>query len=313
VASEVATFATLNDLHFGEPMVGGVLTDDMESGGEAQPGFPLARAEDTDEPYWRFMNEDAIDEINESGVDCAFVKGDIADRGQPWQFEEAARAFARFAMPHHAFLGNHDYLAKQSGDDVDGYALLGQPSAPRSVELAGWQLVLLETSLPGEHHGVFEADRLEWLADTLSGRQSSEPTLVLMHHQPVPPEHRDRYPNTIGLEPEHSLSFFDCIGQNPQVRAVLIGHTHRNRLRKAASSGATPYVEVQCTKDYPGGWAHYRLFEDGSFRQEVRRTSSERALTHSRRCRDFYNGFYRHFALGPLEARSFVVEAGSGR
>lgn len=59
--------------------------------------------------------------------------------------------------------------------------------------------------------------------------------------------------------------------------------------------------------DYPGGFAHYRLFEDGSFLQEVRRTSSERALAHSTRCRDFFRGGYRSFSLGPLPARSFVA------
>jgi hypothetical protein len=70
------------------------------------------------------------------------------------------------------------------------------------------------------------------------------------------------------------------------------------------------FVEVNCTKDYPGGWAHYRLFEDGSFRQEVRRTASPRALEHSTRCRDMFGGRYRHFALGSLEARSFVAGGG---
>jgi hypothetical protein len=39
----------------------------------------------------------------------------------------------------------------------------------------------------------------------------------------------------------------------------------------------------------------------------VRRTSTERALAHSTRCRDFFEGGYRRFALGPLEARSFVA------
>ena len=88
---------------------------------------------------------------------------------------------------------------------------------------------------------------------------------------------------------------------------MLLGHTHRNRVRRYAASGEIPYVEVNCTKDYPGGWAHYRLFEDGSFRQEVRRISSPRALQHSARCRDFFKGFYRIFSLGQLSERSFVA------
>jgi hypothetical protein len=123
----------------------------------------------------------------------------------------------------------------------------------------------------------------------------------------VPPEHADSYPNTIGINPLHSLRLFELIGRHPQVKGVLIGHTHRNRVRSYPSAGPTPFVEVNCTKDYPGGWAHYRLFEDGSFRQEVRRTASARALEHSTRCRDLFGGGYRRFALGSLETRSFVA------
>ncbi len=303
----VGSFATLNDLHFGETRFGGRLTEDHEFGEEA-PSFPMMYAEDTDVPYWQFMNEDAIAEINATGVDATIIKGDIADRGRPEQFEAAAKAFSRLAAPHHAFLGNHDHYGLHEGFDVDGYELLGQPRAPRTLDLGGWRLVLLETALPGEHHGVFGHERMSWLARTLDEtRELGMPTLLFMHHQPVPPEHRDSYPNTIGLVPEHSLSFFDRVGEHPQVRAVLIGHTHRNRVRHYSASGRVPFVEVNCTKDYPGGWAHYRLYDDGSFRQEVRRTSSERALRHSSRCRDCFRGLYKNFALGRLEVRSFAT------
>jgi predicted phosphodiesterase len=307
-AREVASFATLNDLHFGEPRFGGVLlpNGDMQD----EPGAGVVREGDTDVPYWRFMNEDAIEEINAQGVDLAVIKGDIADVGRKDQFEEAARAFARFRMPHHAFLGNHDYYGVLAGEAVDGYALLGQPRAPRGLDLGGWRLLLLETAEPGEHHGVFADDRLRWLAAQLAEtRERRLPTLLLMHHHPVPPEHADGYPNSIGLNPLHSLRLFALIGRHPQVKGVLIGHTHRNRVRRYEAAGGAPFVEVNCTKDYPGGWAHYRLYEDGSFRQETRRTASARALEHSTRCRDLFAGGYRRFALGGLAARSF--EAGA--
>jgi len=304
------TFATMNDLHFGEPKFGGQLTADHEYG-DAAPGFPQIRDTDTDVPYWKLMNDDAIAEINAAGVDAVVIKGDIADRGLPEQFGFAREAFAKIAAPHHAFLGNHDYYGRHNGaGEVDGYALLGQAPAPRTVDLGGWRLVLLETAIPGDHHGVFDGDRMRWLEATLAEtRETGTPTLLFMHHQPVPPERRESYPNSIGLVPEHSLEFFSTIGAHPQVKGVLIGHTHRNRVRRYRASGGVPFVEVNCTKDYPGGWGHYALFEDGSFRQEVRRTSSARALAHSTRCRAAFRGLYRDFSLGALAERSFVAEA----
>jgi 3',5'-cyclic AMP phosphodiesterase CpdA len=308
-AREVASFATLNDLHFGEPRFGGTLLPNGDYGDE-RPGFPAIHEGDTEVPYWRFMNEDAITEINEAGVDATVVKGDIADRGRPEQFAWAREAFARLEAPHHAFLGNHDHYGLEEGIEVDGYALLGQPPAPRTVDLGGWRLLLLETALPGAHHGVFGEDRMAWLGERLAEtRESATPTLLFMHHHPVPPERRHQYPNTIGIEPDHSVRLFELVGRHPQVRGVLIGHTHRNRVRHHPASGATPWVEVHCTKDHPGGWAHYRLFDDGSFRQEVRRTGSRRALDHSSRCRDFFDGMYRPFSLGRLEQRSFATPA----
>jgi hypothetical protein len=306
-ARQVASFASLNDLHFGEARFGGTVDAEGEFGEEAA-GFPLVRESDGDVPYWLAMNQDAVADINKLGVDATFIKGDIADRGQPEQFAIARETFDGFTAPHHAFLGNHDHYAVLDGQEVDGYALLGQPRAPRTVDLGGWRMILLDTVEPGEHHGVFPTERLAWLADALGEtRERDIPTLVFTHHQPVPPEHADRYPNSIGMIPEHSTNVFELLGENPQVRGVLIGHTHRNRVRRYPASGRIPFIEVNCVKDYPGGYGHYRLFDDGHFRQEVRRTSSERALAHSSRCSGFFKGGYRDFSLGSLASRSFLA------
>ena len=306
-APEVASFATLNDLHFGEGRLGGVMTDDHEYGDEA-PGFPVIADGDYDTPYADFMAADAVAEINRIGVDMTIIKGDIADRGLPEQFERAAQTFAAFEQPHHAFLGNHDHLERTNGRVVDGYGILGQEPAPRTVQLAGWELVLLDTTIPGRHEGSFDETRRAWLSDTLaaSGRRNT-PTLLFTHHQPVPPEHADSYPNVIGIDPADSVALFELLAGHEHVKGVLIGHTHRNRVRHYSLTGRLPFIEVNNPKDYPGGFAHYRLYEDGTFRQEVRRTPSERALAHSARCRELFNGFYQHFTLGALAERSFAA------
>ena len=303
----VASFASLNDLHDGEARFGGVPLGEGEFGDESE-AHPVARETDGDAPYWQVMNEDAVADINALGVDAVFIKGDIADMGRAEQFAFARRTFAGFRAPWHAFLGNHDHYGRLEGAEVDGYALLGQPPAPRAVELGGWRLLLLDTVEPGEHHGVFPDARLRWLEDQLAdARERAQPTLLLTHHQPVPPEHRHSYPNTIGILPEHSTRMFELLAKHPQVQGVLIGHTHRNRVRRYAASGDLPFIEVHCVKDYPGGFAAYELYDDGTFRQEVRRTSSARALAHSTRCRDFFAGGYRDFALGTLAERAFVA------
>ncbi len=111
----------------------------------------------------------------------------------------------------------------------------------------------------------------------------------------------------IGLDPDDSVALFELLGSAPHVKGMLIGHTHRNRIRRYPACPSIPFIEVNNPKDYPGGFAHYRLFEDGSFRQEVRRTSTPRALGHARRCRGLFQGLYKGFALGHLADRSFVA------
>ena len=218
------------------------------------PGFPSIRADDTEVPYWRFMNEDAIAEINAAGVDAIFIKGDIADVGRPEQFGLAREAFAKLAMPHHAFLGNHDYYGRLDGLEVDGYALLGQPprAAHASISAAGACCCSRPRARRAPRRLRRRAPALARAARSTRRASARTPTLLLMHHQPVPPEHADGYPNTIGILPEHSLPLFDLLGAHPQVKGVLIGHTHRNRVRRYPASGRVPFVEVQLHQGLPG-------------------------------------------------------------
>ena len=213
-ARRTARFATLNDLHFGEPRFGGQLTADHEYGDEAE-GFPLIRADDTEVPYWRVMNEDAIAEINAAGVDAVVIKGDIADRGLPEQFGFARDAFAKIRAPHHAFLGNHDYYGRHNGaGEVDGYALLGQDAgaAHASISAAGAWCCSRRRCPATITASSTTIASTGWRARSTRRARRASPTLLLMHHQPVPPEHRDSYPNSIGMLPEHSRQFFDLIG-----------------------------------------------------------------------------------------------------
>lgn len=291
-AELAASLATLNDLHFGEERFGGIpgVADDV-----LEAGY-------TAEPYWRFMNHDAIDEINRAGVDAVIVKGDIADRGRADQFAIARAAFDRLASPWHAFLGNHDAYGEAF---AEGYRILGQPPAPRAVSVGGWRLVMLDTVAPELDRGHLPAAQLAWLDTELAAHP--QPTLLFMHHQAVPPAFANGLINRIGVVPADSARLFAVVAAHEHVRGVLAGHTHRNRVRRYPEVRGVPFVEVACTKDYPGVWAHYRLYRDGSFRQEMRRTGSRRALGHSQRCGRMFDGRYRAYALGSLADRSFAT------
>ncbi len=70
-----------------------------------------------------------------------------------------------------------------------------------------------------------------------------------------------------------------------------------------------PSIEVGCTKDFPGTWAEYRVYEAGVL-QVVHRMSTPEALAWSESCRNLYSDFgvdYEAYALGALDDRCFPI------
>ena len=83
------------------------------------------------------------------------------------------------------------------------------------------------------------------------------------------------------------------------------GHTHTNRVVRLSGARAIPLVEVGCTKDYPGAWAEYRVYE-GGYTQVVRRVTEPAAFAWAERARTMIQGIYRDLVLGAVDARCFT-------
>lgn len=284
----LCTIATVSDLHFGEEVCGR---------GPSGRETPVFRARDEDPPYWHYMNHAIVDEICAAGVDAVVIKGDITGASHTHEFEAAAAAFARFTMPWHAVLGNHDRMR----DDTDGLALLGQPDEPaRAVTLEGVRAVLVDTVDPGKDGGRLPQDRRAALEDVLAADRG--PTLVFGHHYTSSP--RKRTKKAFGLNRADSEALLATFARHPEVGGYFAGHTHRNRLRTFPETGAMAHGEVCATKDYPGAWASYRIHE-GGYMQQVHRARAPKALRWSHRAKDMYFGLYRAYAIGTLGERCF--------
>jgi hypothetical protein len=99
----------------------------------------------------------------------------------------------------------------------------------------------------------------------------------------------------------------DVVARHDHIVGYFAGHTHTNRVRRFARSGRVPFAEVGCTKDYPGVWAEYRIY-DGGYTQVMRRVTAPAAFDWAERCRFMIQGIYGELVLGPLEHRCFTVE-----
>src|SRR5262249_46245950 len=149
------------------------------------------------------------------------------------------------------------------------------------------------------------ASQLDWL-DTVAA-EADAPVLVMGHHHPwLGGRRTDDY---FGIRPAPSEALVAVVARRPNIVGYFAGHTHRHRVRHHPDTGAVPYVEVGCVKDFPGSWAEYRVYEGGIL-QIHRRISSPAALAWSERCRILYRDFgvdYVTYALGTLDDRCFSI------
>jgi Icc protein len=283
----LCTFATVNDVHFGEVECGVI------EGSDLGPTYRVAEGED---PYPETMNRAAIAEITALGPEIVVVKGDLTSNG-------AAVELAAFEDAYLGAFGDRLLYVRGNHESYNGVTYAAVPFQKRV--LPGVIVALLDTSVDGMAGGALTTMQLEWL-DTL-GAEADRPVLVMGHHQcwsPASPTRPDSY---FGIQPDDSESLIAVFARRPNLRGYFAGHTHRNRIRRFEATGDVPFVEVSCVKDYPGAWAEYRVHEGGVV-QVFRRISAPAALSWSERTRDMYGGTYHDLCFGSVEERNFLIE-----
>jgi predicted phosphodiesterase len=281
----LATFATVNDVHFGE----------VECGLLGTPGEigPVFSSEPGAEPYPEVMNGAAIDAIERLDPDAVLVKGDLTDRGTEEEYEAFLRAYQRLGARMHHVRGNHDAMVTES------IAATG----PFSVDLGGVKLAVLDTVRPGTDRGRVSREQLDWL-DELAGA-STDPMLVFGHHHPWDPGSTERSETYFGINPDDSDALCSVIAKRDAIAGYFAGHTHRTRTRRFPAARDIPITEIACVKDYPGAWAEYRVYESG-YVQLTRRIDTPAALAWTEKTRGMFAGLYRDYALGAVPDRCFA-------
>jgi hypothetical protein len=190
--------------------------------------------------------------------------------------------------------GNHDAMIDPT---------MAIEDAPYAVELDGVTLAVVDTVIPGLAGGQLSADQLQFVSDLAN--ETTDPVLVFGHHYLWDLDSETRNPHTFGITPDDSEALADVVTRHENIRGFFAGHTHRNRIRRYERVRNVPFVEVACTKDYPGAWAEYRVYE-GGYTQVVRRVTEADAFDWAELTRGMFLGLYTDYALGPLEERCFA-------
>ena len=203
--------------------------------------------------------------------DLLLGTGDLADSGAGDAYRRLIGYFDQITPDHYWLPGNHDLRDVM----ID---VASERRLPGEIRIGNWQIVMLDSQLPGEvggHLGSAELQRLEEALEDAAGAELY--SLLCLHHQPVP----------VGCDwlDEQMVAdadaFFALLERFPGVRGVLWGHVHQqvDRDRGGIRLMASPSTCVQFapgSEDFladtsPPGYRWLDLHADGSLETGVSR------------------------------------------
>lgn len=154
--------------------------------------------------------------------DAIVITGDLTDLGEPDAYRALRSALEPIAeqlgCPVVWVAGNHDERPMLHA------VLRDAPPTEEPVtgvwDLGGLRLIVLDTSVPGWHHGEIDRGQLEWLRGVLA-TPAPHGTLLAMHHPPLP-SHLPLF-DILELRDQDALA--DVL-RGTDVRGILAGHLH---------------------------------------------------------------------------------------
>lgn len=202
-------------------------------------------------------------------ADLVVLTGDLAHEPTPAAYQRLQQGLAPIPGPVCAIPGNHD-----DGEHLRAVRHAGQPLVQRAVRWRDWQVLLLDTTVPGADGGALTEAELDHLRACL---RRPLHTLVCLHHSPV----------AVGsawldeMRIANAGALFSALEGHPRPGALLWGHVHQEY--EAAHRGwrllATPSTCVQfaprsdgfALDRRPPGYRWLHLHSDGRLETGVER------------------------------------------
>ncbi len=276
-------FATISDLHLGA-LRWGFFKTMTEPEGRFDDPYPVrcARA--------------AISEAARWGAELLVIKGDAAQHEDPDCFDMLGRLVDEFPdMPMMLIPGNHDVDDGAVGlPDGLGERRLAFATGVEHLDVDGARIIVANTTKPRYGSGTVAEVKDDLIQ---AAAEANSPVFVGLHHQLQTTRTPRYYPK--GIPAPESTDFLDELGRVQPGAVVSSGHTHRNRVRY---HGDVLVTEVASTKDWPGVWGAYAVYE-GGICQSVRRTGEPSVMEWTEYSRRAVAGLWSRWSPGRLEDR----------
>lgn len=164
--------------------------------------------------------------------DWIIATGDIAQDASVEAYQRFANTINKLPAPFCWIPGNHDRRSVMTSTPAFKAAFVER------VQLGNWQIIMLDTSVPGEVHGLLSDHELAHLEaslasvgtekrggndDSAASEQRVEHSLVCLHHNPIPGT--ATWMQDIGLH--NADAFLEILKRHDSVRGVVYGHIHQ--------------------------------------------------------------------------------------
>ena len=215
-----------------------------------------------------------VAEAAKQPVDLALVTGDLVHDETGMGYRHLRDCLQPLNAPTHLIPGNHDDFALMQAEFKRGVI-----RCDKRIVLGNWQVLLLNSQLPGQVSGHLDEKELRWLEQCLSTTDVSH-SIIFLHHHPVPLG--CKWLDPLGLDNADKL--FELIAACPNVKALVWGHVHQefSEERAGVKLLSTPSTCIQFkprVEDFeldflPPGFRWFRLHENGEFETGVKRLAN---------------------------------------
>ena len=164
-----------------------------------------------EEKFQQILNHEDLETF-----DFMVVSGDIVHEGTPEDYKTINDMIKDTfdPLPVYYCLGNHD----QKPVFYDGMVLIaGQGNYDHDMVYQDVHFVFMDTAKSQSHSGIYDADQLEWLSQTLD--KNNLPKMIFQHHPILGGKYFE------GFTIEDAQPVLDILANYPII-GIFTGHTH---------------------------------------------------------------------------------------
>lgn len=209
-----------------------------------------------------------------SHFDLIIATGDLAQDPCLNSYRRLARQLNAFKTRTLCLPGNHDNF-----DFMQTVLNNGLISCDKHISVGNWQIIALNSQIPGKPGGRLAKDELIFLQEKLRDNPSTA-TLIAMHHHCI--SSHSTWMDSMQIE--NSQEFLDLLDQYPQVKAVTFGHLHQEMASKQKdrwffSCPSTcfqfkPDATEFAVDELPAGYRVFELADNGLIASSCHRLAS---------------------------------------